>query len=124
MSAAVLNAPRDAGRDQAGRPGDRCGTVRARGDEPGPARLLNLTVTLMNGGKRRPEGEWRTLLTASGFRSTRAVAMPYFNGGSQLSAIGKRRLSTGSKVGPAPCSWATESGCSHHPRRDPWPRPA
>lgn len=57
------------------------------GNEPGLARMLDLTMMLMNGGKERTEQEWRTLLAASGFRFTRAVEMPYFSGGSELCAI-------------------------------------
>jgi SAM-dependent methyltransferase len=57
------------------------------GNEPGLARMLDLTMMLMNGGKERTEQEWRTLLAASGFRFTRAVPMPYFSGGAELYAI-------------------------------------
>lgn len=57
------------------------------GNEPGLARMLDLTMMLMNGGKERTESEWRTLLSASGFRFTRAVEMPYFSGGAELYAI-------------------------------------
>jgi SAM-dependent methyltransferase len=57
------------------------------GNEPGLARMLDLTMMLMNGGKERTEQDWRTLLAASGFRFTRAVEMPYFSGGAELYAI-------------------------------------
>lgn len=57
------------------------------GNEPGLARMLDLTMMLMNGGKERTEQEWRTLLEAAGFRYTRAVEMPYFSGGAELYAI-------------------------------------
>ncbi|CAM5732077.1 Hydroxyneurosporene-O-methyltransferase OS=Streptomyces fumanus OX=67302 GN=GCM10018772_39400 PE=4 SV=1 [Streptomyces fumanus] len=57
------------------------------GNEPGLARMLDLTMMLMNGGKERTEQEWRDLFTASGFRFTRAVEMPYFQGGAELYAI-------------------------------------
>ncbi len=57
------------------------------GNEPGLARMLDLTMMLMNGGKERTERQWRTLLAAGGFRFTRAVRMPYFSGGAELYAI-------------------------------------
>lgn len=57
------------------------------GNEPGLARMLDLTMMLMNGGKERTEEEWRTLYAKSGFRFTRAVEMPYFSGGAELYAI-------------------------------------
>jgi SAM-dependent methyltransferase len=57
------------------------------GNDPGLARMLDLTMMLMNGGKERTEQEWRTLFAASGFRFTQAVEMPYFSGGSELFAI-------------------------------------
>ncbi|TGB13254.1 methyltransferase [Streptomyces sp. MZ04] len=57
------------------------------GNEPGLARMLDLTMMLMNGGKERTEAEWRTLFSASGFRFSRAVEMPYFQGGAELYAI-------------------------------------
>ncbi|EPH43986.1 methyltransferase [Streptomyces aurantiacus] len=57
------------------------------GNEPGLARMLDLTMMLMNGGKERTEQEWRTLFSASGFRFNKAVAMPYFSGGAELYAI-------------------------------------
>jgi SAM-dependent methyltransferase len=57
------------------------------GNEPGLARMLDLTMMLMNGGKERTEQEWRNLYAASGFRLTRAVEMPYFSGGAELYAI-------------------------------------
>ncbi|MFD9904607.1 methyltransferase [Streptomyces sp. NPDC059063] len=57
------------------------------GNEPGLARMLDLTMMLMNGGKERTEQEWRALFSASGFRFSKAVAMPYFSGGAELYAI-------------------------------------
>ncbi|MGW5733508.1 MULTISPECIES: methyltransferase [Streptomyces] len=57
------------------------------GNEPGLAPMLDLTMMLMNGGKERTEEEWRSLLAQSGFRFTRAVELPYFQGGAELFAI-------------------------------------
>lgn len=43
-------------------------TVITPGNDPGFAKLLDLTMLVIPGGKERTEGEYRNLLAASGFR--------------------------------------------------------
>lgn len=48
-------------------------TVIPPGNDPGFAKLLDLTMLVIPGGKERTEPEYRELLAASGFRLTRVV---------------------------------------------------
>lgn len=57
------------------------------GDEPGLAKILDLSMMVTNGGKERTEDEWQQLLAQAGFKLTRIVALPYFSGGAELAAI-------------------------------------
>ncbi len=57
------------------------------GNAPGLAKLLDLTMMLMNGGKERTEREWHELLSEAEFSLTRTVPLPYFSGGAELVAI-------------------------------------
>ena len=43
------------------------------GDEPDPAKLLDIVMLVMPGGQERTEEEYRALLAKAGFRLTRAV---------------------------------------------------
>jgi hypothetical protein len=57
------------------------------GDECSLAKLLDLSMLVVNGGRERTEREWHELLAASGLKLTRLVPMPYFSGGAELVAI-------------------------------------
>jgi hypothetical protein len=46
--------------------------VRA-GDEPDPAKILDLAMLVVPGGQERSEDEYRALLEKSGFRLTRVI---------------------------------------------------
>ncbi|HEV2378035.1 MAG TPA: methyltransferase [Streptosporangiaceae bacterium] len=56
-------------------------------DEPSLAKILDLSMMLTNGGRERTETEWHDLLAQAGFKLTRIVALPYFSGGAELTAI-------------------------------------
>jgi hypothetical protein len=43
------------------------------GDEPDPAKLLDIVMLVMPGGQERTEEEYRALLAKAGFRLTRVV---------------------------------------------------
>jgi hypothetical protein len=61
--------------------------IVAPGDERCLAKVLDLSMLMLNGGRERTEGEWHDLLAAGGFKLTRLVPMPYFSGGAELVAI-------------------------------------
>jgi len=57
-------------------PGGRLLIVEAvvsAGDEPDPAKILDLQMLLVPGGQERSEDEYRVLLEKAGFRLTRVV---------------------------------------------------
>jgi SAM-dependent methyltransferase len=56
-------------------------------DEPALAKILDLSMLVMDGGKERTEVEWNDLLATAGFKLTRMVPLPYFSGGAELVAI-------------------------------------
>jgi hypothetical protein len=45
-------------------------------DTPGPARIMDINMMVMTGGKERTAKEWETLLAAHGFTLTKIVATP------------------------------------------------
>lgn len=47
--------------------------VVRRGDEPDPAKILDLAMLVFPGGQERSEDEYRVLLEKSGFRLTRVI---------------------------------------------------
>jgi hypothetical protein len=47
--------------------------ARWRGDEPDPAKILDLAMLVVPGGQERSEDEYRVLLEKSGFRLTRVI---------------------------------------------------
>jgi hypothetical protein len=47
--------------------------VVSPGDEPDPAKMLDLAMLLVPGGEERSEDEYRSLLEKAGFRLTRVV---------------------------------------------------
>jgi SAM-dependent methyltransferase len=51
------------------------------------AKILDLSMMVMDGGKERTEAEWHELLAAAGFKLTQLVDLPYFMGGYELVAI-------------------------------------
>ena len=47
--------------------------VLSAGDEPDPAKILDLAMLVVPGGQERTEDEYRSLLEKSGFRLTRVI---------------------------------------------------
>jgi hypothetical protein len=47
--------------------------VLSAGDEPDPAKILDLAMLVVPGGEERTEDEYRSLLEKSGFRLTRVI---------------------------------------------------
>jgi hypothetical protein len=47
--------------------------VVSAGDEPDPAKILDLAMLVVPGGEERSEDEYRILLEKSGFRLTRVI---------------------------------------------------
>ncbi|GAA3283628.1 MULTISPECIES: methyltransferase [Dactylosporangium] len=61
--------------------------IVAAPDEPSLAKILDVSMMLMNGGQERTEAEWHGLLAQAGFKLSRIVVLPYFSGGAELAAI-------------------------------------
>lgn len=57
------------------------------GDESAVAKILDLSMLVLLGGKERTEVEWNDLLAAADYKLTRMVPLPYFSGGAELIAI-------------------------------------
>jgi hypothetical protein len=48
------------------------------GDEPDPAKIVDLAMLLVPGGEERSQEEYRVLLETAGFRLTRVLPTPTF----------------------------------------------
>jgi hypothetical protein len=46
------------------------------GNEPSPAKFIDMIMLLMTGGRERTEAEYRSLLRSNGFELTRVISTP------------------------------------------------
>lgn len=51
-------------------------SIIPQGNEPSPAKFIDVIMLLMTGGRERTEAEYRSLLRSNGFELTRVIATP------------------------------------------------